>query len=266
MQVTEVILLDSPNSVYIKPSDCKRGDRVVVSTSTGLELGIIKNTQEIAEPEVADFVRVATEEDNKKRCENCKYTRSILPKIKEEAQKLNLDMKIGIIATNLDRSKLIVNYTADERIDFRELIKNLGSIYKTRIEMRQIGNRDEAKCLGAIGICGQVCCCKRFLNDFDKVTIKMAKNQNISLNPNRINGMCGRLLCCLKYEDEYYEELQKRMPKIGFKINTPEGTGEVTATNLLKETVSVKFTNGDSTEIKTYNLDEIKVSKNGKNR
>ncbi len=266
MQVTEVVLLDSPNSVYIKPNACKRGDRVVVSTSTGLELGIIKSIQEKAEPELADFVRIATEEDNKKRCENCKYTRSILPEIKAEAERLNLDMKIGIIATNLDRSKIIVNYTADDRVDFRELIKNLGSTYKTRIEMRQIGNRDEAKSLGAIGICGQVCCCKRFLKDFDKVTIKMAKNQNISLNPTRINGMCGRLLCCLKYEDEYYEELQKRMPKVGFKITTPDGKGEVTATNLLKETVSVKFTNGDSTEVKTYNLDDIKVSKDAKNR
>lgn len=173
-------------------------------------------------------------------------------------------MKIGFISTNLDRTKIVVNYTADERVDFRELIKVLASKYKTRIEMKQIGNRDESKVIGAIGICGRETCCKLFLSDFDKVSIKMAKNQNLALNPNRINGMCGRLLCCLKYEDEFYEEMQKKMPKISSIIKTPDGTGKVIALDFLKELVTVEFLkHGDeeSTEIKTFNLSDISKDK-----
>jgi cell fate regulator YaaT (PSP1 superfamily) len=182
----------------------------------------------------------------------------LLPEIKKEVEALNLDMKVSFITTNLDRSKLIISYTADERVDFRTLIKVLAGKYKTKIEMRQIGNRDETKNIGAIAPCGRVCCCKAFLNDFDKISIKMAKNQNIALNPNRINGMCGRLLCCLKYEDEYYEEMQKKMPKINSTITTPDGKGVVTATDFLRETVSVTFTKDDSTEMKIYNLEDLK--------
>ena len=266
MQLTEVLLFDLPATVFIKPNNLKSGERVVVSTPTGLELGVVKNNVDKQNADIVEFVRLATNEDNQKRCENCKFARFLLPEIKEEAKKLGLKMKVGIISTNLDRSKIVVNYTADDRVDFRELLKVLGNKYKSRIEMKQIGNRDEVKTMGAIGICGRVCCCNSFLNDFDKVTIKMAKNQNISLNPTKINGMCGRLLCCLKYEDEYYEELQKRMPRIGHKVTTRDGVGEVSATDILKETVTVTFTDNDATERKIYNLDEIKVGKDGKTR
>lgn len=253
-------------SVFARVNDnLTKNTRVVVNMADNLELGLVKGVVEMSSPELVDVVRLASDEDNKSRCENCKYARTLLPEIKKEADKLKLNMKIGFIGVNLDRSKITVNYTADERIDFRELIKQLGAKYKCRIEMRQIGNRDESKVIGALGICGRETCCKLYLNDFDKVSIKMAKNQNIALNPNRINGMCGRLLCCLKYEDEFYEEMQKKMPKVGASVSTPDGTGKVSATDFLKETVTVTFTKDeDSTEVKTYPLEEIKNNKEKK--
>lgn len=258
MQVTEILLFNSPTSLFARAGDYKKNQRVVVSTSTGLELGLIKGIVDIDNAELVDIIRIATPEDNAKHCENCKYARSLLPEIKKEADRQKLNMKIGIISTNFERNKIVVNYTAEDRVDFREFIKVLGSRYKVRIEMRQIGNRDETKTIGALGVCGRETCCKLFLNDFDKVSIKMAKNQNISLNPTRINGMCGRLLCCLKYEDAYYEEMQKKMPKVNSFVTTPDGKGSVSATDFLKETVTVTFTKDESTEVKTYNLADIK--------
>lgn len=262
MQLTEIVLFNTPTSVYAKPSEnLVRGARVVVNVGGSVELGVVKGIVEIDDAEIVSVLRSATKEDNLKHCENCRYTRTLLPEIKKEAEKLNLDMKIGFITTNLDRTKLTVNYTADERVDFRELLKVLGAKYKMRIEMRQIGNRDETKVVGAIGICGRETCCKLYLNDFDKVSIKMAKNQNIALNPNRINGMCGRLLCCLKYEDEFYEKMQKLMPKINSNVTTPDGVGIVAGTDFLKETVTVNFVKDDNTEQKVYNLADIKIEK-----
>ncbi len=262
MQVTEIVMFNSPNAVYVKPDEnLKKGTRVVVENN-GLEVGAVKGVKEVDDGvELSEIVRICTKEDNIAHCENCRYARALLPEIKKEAEKLGLDMKVGFISTNLDRSKITVNYTADERVDFRELIKILGAKYKARIEMRQIGNRDESKVVGAIGVCGRVTCCKLYLNDFDKVSIKMAKNQNIALNPTRINGMCGRLLCCLKYEDEFYEEMQKKMPKMGSKVTTPDGVGAVSNLDFLREKVTVTFTNEDSTEVKTYDLANIKKGK-----
>lgn len=261
MQISEILLLNQPVSVYAKNmEEFKPNQRVVISYNDCLEIGVLKGNCE-EEPN-AEIIRAATNEDNKINCENCKYSRSILPNIKKEAQKLKLDMKIGFISTSLDKSKLTINYTSDDRVDFRELIKVLASTFKTKIEMRQIGNRDESKQVGALGVCGRVTCCKSFLSDFDKVKINMAKNQNISLNPSRINGMCGRLLCCLKYEDEYYEEMQKKMPKEHSFVITPDGKGEVVARDFLRETVTVSFTKDETTETKTYTLEEI--TKNSK--
>ena len=262
MQVMEIVLFNTPMSVYAKETaNFKRGDRVVVNNSGSFELGVIKGVVNMDNAEFVPIVRAASKEDNAKHCENCRYTRTLLPEIKKEAEKLNLDMKIGFITTNLDRSKLTVNYTADERVDFRELLKVLGAKYKSRIEMRQIGNRDETKTIGAIGICGRETCCKLYLNDFDKVSIKMAKNQNIALNPTRINGMCGRLLCCLKYEDEFYAQMQKKMPKVNASVTTPDGVGTVATTDFLKETVTVNFMKDDNTEQKVYDLADIKIEK-----
>jgi len=272
MQAIELNLLNLPITVHsiLENIVYNKKDLVVISLSGSLELATVKNIVDVKpDIEFVEILRLATEQDKAKNCENCKYARSLLPEIKQEAQKLNLDMKIGFVSVSLDRNKLIVNYTADDRVDFRELIKILGTKYKARIEMRQIGNRDETKQIGAIGVCGRVTCCKAFLDDFDKVSIKMAKNQNISLNPNKINGMCGRLLCCFKYEDEYYAEMQKKMPKENSIVTTPDGKGVVTNRDFLKETVTVTFTKDDSTEVKIFDLKDIQLNskdKNEKNR
>ena len=261
MQVTEIILTNNPSSVYSNNINFEKDQPVVISNNGSLELGTVKGTTSIDnndEITIVDVIRAATADDLKMHCENCKYARTLLPEIKVEAEKLNLDMKVGFIAVNLDKTKIVVNYTSDTRVDFRDLVKILGAKYKARIEMRQIGFRDETKVVGAIGMCGRVTCCKAFLSDFDKVSIKMAKNQNIALNPNRINGMCGRLLCCFKYEDEFYEEMKKKMPKNGSFVNTPDGQAEVTSTDYLKETVTVCFKKDeDSVEMKTFDLKDI---------
>lgn len=264
MQTIELNLLNLPQTIYaIKDNDnYKIKDIVVVLINGSLDLAVVKNIDELKQDvEFVKILRHATEQDKKQNCENCKFSRSLLPEIKKEAEKLNLNMKIGFISVSLDKNKINVNYTADDRVDFRELIKSLGTKYKARIEMRQIGNRDETKQIGAIGVCGRITCCKAFLNDFDKVSIKMAKNQNISLNPSKINGMCGRLLCCFKYEDEYYAEMQKKMPKENAIVITPDGKGVVTSRDFLKETVTVTFTKDDSTEVKVYDLKDIQNSK-----
>ena len=267
MQAIELTLLNSPQTLYsvVDQKAYNKKDIVVVSLSGSLDLARIKNFVNV-EPDVefVEIKRVASEQDIKQNCENCKYARSILPEIKQKAEELKLNMKIGFISVSLDKNKIVVSYTADDRVDFRELIKVLGSKYKARIEMRQIGNRDETKQIGAIGVCGRVTCCKAFLDDFDKVSIKMAKNQNISLNPNKINGMCGRLLCCFKYEDEYYSDMQKKMPKENTTVTTPDGKGVVTSRDFLKETVSVTFTKDESTEVKVYDLKDIQFSSKDK--
>lgn len=263
MQALEILLLNSPDSVFAKPSNQYNvKDKVIISYSDHLDIGVVKGL--VNTDESYDFVsimRLATPEDMRTNCENCKYCRSILPEIKRDADNAGLSMKIGFISTTLNRTKLTIHYTADSRIDFREIVKSFGAKYKTRIEMHQIGNRDETKQIGALGVCGRVTCCKAFLNGFDKVGIKMAKNQGISLNPNRINGMCGRLLCCLKYEDEYYEELQKKLPKLNSTINTPDGRGLVTDVNILKECVTITFSKDDTTETKVYTIDELQNKK-----
>ena len=267
MQAIELTLLNSSQIVFSldENKQLNKKDLVVISNSGSLDLAIFQKMVDVdPEMEFVKIIRLATDVDRQINCENCKYARSLLPDIKQEADKLNLNMKIGFITVSLDKNKIYVNYTADDRVDFRELIKILGTKYKARIEMRQIGNRDETKQIGAIGVCGRVTCCKAFLNDFDKVSIKMAKNQNISLNPNRINGMCGRLLCCFKYEDEYYAEMQKKMPKVGSTITTPDGKGVVSATDFLREKISVTFTKDETTEVKKYDLKDLQSTKDKK--
>ena len=260
MQIVEITLHNNSVPVYAKNrNELPLKSFVVVDVNGFQEFGTIKQVVKTDKvEEYADIVRLANNEDRKKYCENCKYCRTLVAEIKEEAQKLNLDMKVSFISTDLSRSKHIISYTADDRVDFRELIKVLGTKLKSKIEMRQIGNRDETKVVGALGVCGRETCCKAFLNDFDKVSIKMAKNQNISLNPQRINGMCGRLLCCLKNEDDYYAEMQKKMPKINSVVITPDGKGTVSNLDFLREQISVTFTKDESTEVKVYNLEEIK--------
>ena len=267
MQLTEILLKNSSASVFSEKTDkFSARESVVVDISGCLELGIIKGEAKSDEAtNLVEIVRSATSADIKTNCENCRYAKTLLPEIKKIANEQNLDMKIGLITVSLDKSKITVNYTAEERVDFRDLVKILASKYKAKIEMKQIGNRDETKAIGAIGMCGRVCCCKAFLSDFDKVSIKMAKNQNIALNPSKINGMCGRLLCCLKYEDDYYAEMQQIMPKLNSFIVTPDGKGQVTATDFLRKTVTVTFTKEeDSTEVKTYSIDDLNLQKKNK--
>lgn len=258
MQIVEIILHNNSNPVFAKnKNNFEPKGQVVVNINGILELGTIKQVVTSTKETVFDIVRLATNEDKKQNCENCRYCRTLLADIKQEAQKLKLNMKVSFVSTSLDRSKYLISYTADDRVDFRELVKILGNKFKAKIEMRQIGNRDETKVLGAVGLCGRVTCCKAFLNDFDKVSVKMAKNQNMSINPQRINGMCGRLLCCLKNEDEYYTEMQNKMPKVNSTVTTPDGKGIVGEINIFKETVSVNFTKDETTETKIYDLKDI---------
>ena len=180
----------------------------------------------------------------------------------EKIQKHKLDMKLIDVEYKFDNSKILFYFTADGRIDFRELVKDLAAIFKVRIELRQIGVRDEIKRMGGNGVCGRELCCCSFLGNFETVSIKMAKEQNISLNPSKISGNCGRLMCCLKYEQNVYEEKLQRLPKIGAIVETEEGQGEVCSVETLKERIKVKFKDGDGVYYKRYTLPEIKIIKN----
>ena len=231
---------------------------IVVNTARGLELGTVIKYKDGEAPEELDLVRYANDADIKQNKENAEKAKELTPIIKEEISKHGLDMKLCLVEYTLDQE---INYTAENRVDFREIVKSLATKLKARIEMHQIGTRDQVQCIGAIGICGRVCCCKAHLNDFDKVGIKMAKNQGLSLNPSKLNGMCGKLLCCLKYEDEVYTEILSRMPKQGQRVLTPDGEGEVKSLDVLREQVEVMFSRGDEVERKMFSLEDIKFSK-----
>ena len=193
----------------------------------------------------------------KKLNKNVSYIEKCNKKIKEH----NLNMTLTDVEYKFDNSKILFYFTADGRVDFRELVKDLASIYKTRIELRQIGVRDEVKRIGGNGVCGRELCCCSFLSDFETVSIKMAKEQNISLNPSKISGNCGRLMCCLKYEQEVYEEKLKKLPNIGAIVKTPDGKGEVEGLETLKEIVKVKIKDGEIFKIKKYDAKDITVLK-----
>lgn len=248
--------------------EVKKGDFVIVETVQGEEYGevIVPNRKieddKITEP-LKNVLRLANEKD-KKHYNECKKKEKeafevCLKKIKEH----KLDMTLTDVEYKFDNSKILFYFTADGRIDFRDLVKDLAAIYKTRIELRQIGVRDEVKRIGGNGICGRELCCCSFLNDFETVSIKMAKEQNISLNPSKISGNCGRLMCCLKYEEEVYAEKLERLPNIGAIIESEDGTGEVVGVETLKEKIKVKFKDGDGYYYKKYNAKDVKVIKNG---
>lgn len=234
---------------------------IVLNTSRGLEVGCVSKYKDGEAPEPLDFIRVATDKDLTQAKDNIKEATSLMPIVKEAVSEFKLDMKLCSLEYTLDKEKIIINYTAEGRVDFREIVKSLASKLKVRIEMHQIGNRDQVQQIGAIGVCGRECCCKAHLNDFDKVTIKMAKNQGLSLNPTKLNGMCGKLLCCLKYEDDFYVEVLAKMPKQGQRVSTPDGEGEAISLDVLHEQVEVKFTRGDEVERKLYDLEQIQFSK-----
>ena len=250
-------------STYLsKDMDLKVGDKVIVETPRGIEMGdVAEAPMDIADvsKEVTAVIRVATDADLKKIESLKKQEPSIVELCNKLIKKYNLDMKLVNIEFTVDGTKVIINYVCEDRVDFRDLVKELASHLKQRIELRQIGIRDQAKIIGAIGICGKECCCKEYLNDFDKVSIKMAKTQNLSLNSTKISGVCGRLMCCLAYENDFYSEIGKSMPKVNSYVSTPTGKGTVMYNNLLKQTVMVKIESDNDIKVVEHNLSDIKV-------
>ena len=186
------------------------------------------------------------------------------PQIKAVVREFGLEMKIVKIEASYDNSRYIINFTAENRVDFRDLVKKLAEILKKRVELRQIGSRDEVRMLGGFGPCGKICCCAQNMGEFDHVSMKMAKNQNLSLNPNSISGLCGKLMCCLAYENKGYVETMKEMPKVGTQVSTKDGKGVVVYNNLLKKEVDVKFVKGEETEIKTFALEQVTFKRDEK--
>lgn len=249
------------------------GDKVIVETVRGIEIGIVEvPSKELKEESFAmklkPVVRKATQEDLDRYEENKKKEKEAEDIFIKKSAKHNLEMNLVDTEYTFDRSKLIFYFTADGRIDFRELVKELAAIFRTRIELRQIGVRDEAKTMGGIGCCGRPLCCSTWLGDFQSVSIKMAKDQNLSLNPTKISGICGRLFCCLNYEYQVYEGILREMPNVGSIVQTPDGKGKVLETKTILEEVKVQVENkkADTIEVKKYPLSEIKILKNYKRK
>lgn len=251
------------------------GDLVVVETSRGQEIGrIVMEPHEIEESEtpqpVKPILRLASQSDIERIEKNKEREKEAFRVCQEKIRSHNLEMKLVRAEYTFDNSKLLFYFTADGRVDFRELVKDLASVFHTRIELRQIGVRDETKMMGGLGICGRPLCCTTYLADFSPVSIKMAKEQNLSLNPTKISGLCGRLMCCLNNEQETYEYLNAQMPRIGDTVSTPEGIhGEVKAINVMRQRVKVLFEQDDTKEERDYPVEEIEViahrAKGGKN-
>ena len=247
--------------------EVNKQDKVVVETAMGQELGEVViskksiNDEKLSTP-LKKIVRIATPKDIKHDEENRKKEVEAFKICEEKIKKFNLDMNLTEVEYKFDNSKILFYFTADGRIDFRELVKELAAIFKTRIELRQIGVRDEVKRIGGNGVCGRELCCCSFLGNFETVSIKMAKEQNVSLNPSKISGNCGRLMCCLKYEEEVYEDKLKRLPKIGAIVKTEDGEGTVESIETLKEIIRVKFKDGEDTFYKKYPASDVKIIKN----
>ena len=244
-------------------------DKVVVETTMGEDVGeVVINKRQIPDDKVSTelkrIVRLANNRDLKRVEDNKIKEQKAMKVCKEKIKKHKLDMNLVDVEYKFDNSKIIFYFTADGRVDFRELVKDLAAIYKTRIELRQIGVRDEVKRIGGNGVCGRELCCCTFLSDFEAVSIKMAKEQNLSLNPSKISGNCGRLMCCLKYENDVYEDKIKRLPSIGAIVKTADGNGEVDSIETLKEVVRVKIKDGDNYTFKKYKASDIEIIKDNK--
>lgn len=252
---------------YFDPTGIQfaEGDGAIVETARGLEYGTVSvANREVEEKEIVaplkPVIRKATADDLKQVERNLADREHALAVIREKAAALGLGMKLVDAEYTFDRSKLIFYFTADGRVDFRELVRTLASIFKVRIELRQIYERDDTKMRGALAACGRPCCCTSHLPDFEKVSIKMAKIQGLSLNPQKISGVCGRLLCCLKYENDYYSEVFKQMPKVGSKVRTSDGEGVVESNDLIKQTSRVRVLTKDGTyDVRTYKLEDLKI-------
>ncbi len=260
---------------YFDPKGIKveQGDKVIVETVRGVEFGtceIANRVQEIEDKfgELKPVFRIATKDDMKQNQKNKDEEVQAMEACKEKVLAHGLDMNLIDVEYTFDRSKIIFYFTSGGRVDFRNLVKDLAAIFRTRIELRQIGVRDEAKILNGIGICGRTLCCATFLGDFNPVSIKMAKDQNLSLNTTKISGVCGRLMCCLNYEEETYEELNKKLPNVGDVISTEHGKGEVISVYTLRQKVRAaikkKEKGGETVEAMEFDLEDIKVIKRKK--
>lgn len=253
--------------------EIKQGDHVIVETARGIEYGtVVGAPREVEEEKVIQplksVLRIANKKDDEQEASNRQKEKEAFKICLEKIRKHGLQMKLIDAEYTFDNNKVLFYFTADGRIDFRELVKDLASVFKTRIELRQIGVRDETKILGGIGICGRPLCCHTHLSEFAPVSIKMAKEQNLSLNPTKISGVCGRLMCCLKNEEETYEELNRKLPNVGDFVTTDDGLkGEVQGVNVLRQLVKVIVDVGDEKEIQEYRADQLRFKKrHGKNR
>ena len=251
---------------YFSPGkfEIKQGDHVIVETARGVEYGkVVIGTRKVKDQEVIQplksVIRIATEQDQKTEEKNREKEKEAFQICLEKIRKHGLEMKLIDAEYTFDNNKVLFYFTADGRIDFRELVKDLAAVFRTRIELRQIGVRDETKIMGGYGICGRELCCHTFLSEFAPVSIKMAKEQNLSLNPTKISGVCGRLMCCLKNEEETYEYLNSRLPNVGDYVTTDDGLkGEVSSVNVLRQLVKVLVEVNDEKELREYQADQLK--------
>lgn len=245
----------------------KKGDHVIVETARGIEYGtVVSEPKEVENDKVIQplkpVLRIATPKDVEQEAVNKGKEKDAFKICLEKIKKHNLDMKLIDAEYTFDNNKVLFYFTADGRIDFRELVKDLASVFKTRIELRQIGVRDETKIVGGVGICGRALCCHTYLSEFIPVSIKMAKEQNLSLNPTKISGVCGRLMCCLKNEEETYEELNRRLPNVGDFVTTDDGyKGEVHSVNVLRQLVKVIIVKDDEREIQEYRVEQLRFKR-----
>ena len=266
IKVTGVRFRQAGKVYYFDPKNLKleRGSHVIVETARGIEYGtVIVPPKDITDDEVVQplkaVIRVATPEDDRIEEKNHEKEKDAYKICLEKIEKHGLAMKLVQAEYTFDNNKVLFYFTADGRIDFRELVKDLASVFKTRIELRQVGVRDEAKMLGGIGMCGRPLCCNTYLSEFIPVSIKMAKEQNLSLNPTKISGICGRLMCCLKNEQEAYEHLNSNLPNVGETVKTFDGfKGEVTSVNVLRQKVKIVIEQNDEREIREYSVNELK--------
>lgn len=252
--------------------EIEKGQHVIVETARGVEYGlVVSDIREVEESKVVSplkpVLRIATPEDDEQDARNQQRKVEAFQICQEKIRKHGLEMKLVEAEYTFDNNKVLFYFTADGRIDFRDLVKDLAAVFKTRIELRQIGVRDEIKFMGGIGVCGRVLCCHSYLSEFVPVSIKMAKEQNLSLNPTKISGVCGRLMCCLNNEEEIYEELNRKLPNVGDHVMTEDGLhGDVQSVNVLRQRVKVIVDMGDEKEIKEYNVDELQFKKKFNNR
>lgn len=247
--------------------DIKKDQHVIVETVRGVEYGkVVQGIKEMEDDKIFQplkpVIRIATSEDDQKETENREKEKKAFDICLEKINKHNLDMKLIDVEYTFDNNKVLFYFTADGRIDFRDLVKDLASIFKTRIELRQIGVRDETKAIGGYSVCGRPLCCHSYLSEFTPVSIKMAKDQNLSLNPAKISGVCGRLMCCLKNEEETYEYLTTRLPEVGDRVTTFDSMkGEVKSINVIRQLVKVIVEHGDEKEVREYKVDQLKFKK-----